>query len=92
MKCNYVVTCENIVLEYNMQIMCNWMWCFKVDMFSMIIEYVFTTVVLCFTLVDYDFTSVEYNLILIEYKLNLIENVISLSRIYTHFSRKYNLI
>ena len=99
MKCYYVVTRENIVLEYNMQIMCNWMWCIIVEMYPMMVDYVLNIVDYDFTKVDCDFILVEYNFtlwdyifILVYYKLILVENIISFCRIYTHFSRKYNLI
>ena len=81
MKCYDVVTRENIVLEYNMQEMCNWKWCNIVEMYSMIVGYVFTFVDLRFTIVEYNFTLVKYILILVEYKLILIEIKISFRRI-----------
>ena len=81
MKCYYVVTCENIVLQYNMQVMCNWMWCIVVEMYSMIVDYVLSIVDYVFTIVDYNFIIVDYNLILWDYIFNLIENMISFSRL-----------
>ena len=81
MKCYDVVTHENIVLEYNMQEMYNWMWCIIVEMYSMIVDYVVI-------IVDYNFTLWDYIFILVDYKLTLVENIISFCRIYTHFSIK----
>ena len=69
-KCYDAVTHENIVLEYNMQVMCNWMWCIIVEMYSMIVDYVFT-------MIDYDITIVDCDFILWDYILNLVENIIS---------------
>ena len=81
MKCYDVVTCENIVVEYNMQVMCNWMWCIIVEMYSMIVDSVVS-------MVDYDLTLVAYNIIIVEcdftlwdYILTLVENMISFSRL-----------
>ena len=81
MKCYYVVTRENIVLEYNMQVMCNWMRCIIVEMYSMIVDYVLSIVDYVFTIIDYDITIVVYNFTLWDYILNLIENIISYSRL-----------
>ena len=81
MKCYYVVTRENIVLQYNMQVMCNWMWCIIVEMYSMIVDYVLSIVDYVFTIVDYDFIIVDYDLTLWDYILNSIENMISFSRL-----------
>ena len=81
MKCYYVVTRENIVLEYNMQVMCNWMWCIIVEMYSMIVDYVLSIVDNVITKVDYVFTIVDYDFILWDYILNSIENIISFSRL-----------
>ena len=74
-------TCENIVLQYNMQVMCNWMWCITVEMNSMIIEYVLSIVDYVFTMIDYNITIVDYNFTLWDYILNSIENKISFSRL-----------
>ena len=65
MKCSYVVTSENILLQYYMQEMCNWKWCIIVEMYFMIVDYVFTFVGYSFTLVEYNLTLVKYNLILV---------------------------
>ena len=88
MKCYYVVTHENIVLEYNMQVMCNWMWFIVVEMYSIIVDYVLSKVDYVFTMIDYDITIVAYNVIIVDcdftlwdYILNLIENSISFSRL-----------
>ena len=81
MKCYDVVTCENIVLEYIMQVMCNWMWCIIVDMYSMIVDYVLSIVDYNITMVDYDITIVDCDYTLWDYTLNLIENMISFSRL-----------
>ena len=75
------MTCENIVLQYNMQVMCNWMWCIIVEMNSMIVDYVLSIVDYIFTLVAYDFIIVDYDFILWDYILNLIENMISFRRL-----------
>ena len=88
MKCYFVATRENIVLQYNMQVMCNWMWCIIVEMYSMIVDYVLCKVDYSFTIVDCDFIKVDYNFTLWDYMLTLVENIISFSIIYTHFSRK----
>ena len=61
MKCYYVVTRENIVVEYNMQVMCNWMWCIIIETYSMIVDYVLSKVDYNFTIIDYDFIMVDYN-------------------------------
>ena len=92
MKCYYVVTRENNVLEYNMQVMCNWMWCIIVETYSMIVNYVLSIGDYVFTMIDYDIIIVDCDFILWDYILNLIENIISFRRLYTHFSIKYNLI
>ena len=81
MKCYDVVTCENIVLQYNMQIMCNWKWCIIVDMYSMIVDSVVSIVDYDLTLVAYNFIIVDCDFILWYYILNLIENIISFSRL-----------
>ena len=81
MKCYYVVTRENIVLEYNIQEMCNWMWCIIVKMYSMIVDYVLSIVDYDITMIDYNITIVDCDFILWEYILNLIENIISFSRL-----------
>ena len=81
MKCYYVVTCENIPLQYNMQEMHNWMWCILVEMYSIIVCYAFTFIDLRFTKVDYNIIIVDYNFTLWDYILNLIENIISFSRL-----------
>ena len=84
MKCYDVVTRENIALQYNMQVMCNWMWCIIVDMYSMIVDYVLSIVDYDFNIVAYDITIVDCDFTLWDYILTLVENIISLSRIYTH--------
>ena len=81
MKCYYIVTCENIVLEYNMQEICNWMWCIIVEMYSMIVDYVLCIVDYVFTIVAYNFIIVDYNFTLWDYMLILVENIISFSRL-----------
>ena len=81
MKCYDVVTCENIPLQYNMQVMCNWMWCIIVEMYSMIVDYVLSIVDYVFTIVDYNFIIVDYDFTLWHYILNLVENIISFSRL-----------
>ena len=81
MKCYDVVTRENIVLEYNMQVMCNWMWCIIVEMYSMIVDYVLSKVDYNFTLVAYDVIIVDCDFTLWDYILNLIENMISFRRL-----------
>ena len=81
MKCYYVVTSENIPLEYNMQEMCNWMWCIIVEIYSIIVGYAFTFINLRFTIVDYNITIEDYNFTLWDYILNSIENIISFSRL-----------
>ena len=81
MKCYDVVTCENIVLQYNMQVMCNWMWCIIVEMYFMIVAYVLSIVDYVFTMIDYDITKVDCDFTLWDYILNLIENIISFSRL-----------
>ena len=81
MKCYYVVTHENIVLEYNMQVMCNWMWFIVVEMYSMIVDYVVSIVDYDITLIDNNFIIVDYNFIIWDYILNSIENIISFSRL-----------
>ena len=86
MKCYYVVTCENIVLEYNIQVMYNWMWCITVEMYSMIVDYVLSIVDYDITMVDYNIIIEDYNFTLWDYILNLIENKVSFCRINTHFS------
>ena len=88
MKCYDDVTHENIPLEYNMQVMCNWMWCIIVEMYSMIVDYVLSIVDFNFTLVAYNFILVDDDFTLWDYILTLVGNIISFSRIYTHFSRK----
>ena len=75
------MTCENIVVEYNMQVMCNWMWCIIVEMYSMIVDYVVSMVDYVFTIVDYDIIIVDCDFILWDYILNLVENSISFSRL-----------
>ena len=80
-KCYDVVTHENIVLQYNMQVMCNWMWCIKVEMYSMIVDYVVSIVDYVFTIVDYNVIIVDCDFTLWDYILNLIENIISFSRL-----------
>ena len=92
MKCYYVVTRENIVPQYNMQVMCNWMWCIIVEIYSMIVDYVLSIVDYVFTMIDYNITIVDCDFTLWDYIQNLVENIISFSRLQTHFSRKYNLI
>ena len=84
-KCYYFVKWYYIVLEYNMQVMCNWMWCIIVEIYSMIVDYVLS-------IVDYDLTIIDYNFTLVGCIFILVENIISFSRIYTHFCRKYHLI
>ena len=81
MKCYYVVTRENIPLQYNMQVMCNWMWCIIVEMYSMIVDYVLSIVDYDFTMIDYDITIVDYDFILWDFILDLVENIISFSRL-----------
>ena len=81
MKCYDVVTHENIPLEYNMQVMCNRMWCIKVEMYSMIVDYVLSIVDYDITIVAYDIIIVDYYIILWDYILNSIENIISFSRL-----------
>ena len=81
MKCYYVVTHENIVVQYNMQEMCNGMWCFIVEMYSMIVDYVLCIVDYDITIVAYDITIVDYDFTLWDYILNSIENIISFSRL-----------
>ena len=81
MKCYDVVTRENIVLQYNMQVMCNWMWCIIVEIYSMIVDYVLSIVDYIFTIVAYDITIVDYNFTLWDYILNSIENIISFRRL-----------
>ena len=81
MECYYVVTHENIVLEYNMQVMCNWKWFIVVEMYSMIVDYVLSIVEYVFNIVDYDITIVDCDFILWDYILNSIENIISFSRL-----------
>ena len=81
MKCYDVVTRENIVLEYNMQVMCNWMWCIKDEMYSMIVDYVLSIVDYVFTTVEYIFIIVDYDFTLWDYILSSIENIISLRRL-----------
>ena len=80
-KCYYVVTRGNIVLEYNMQVMCNSMWWVIVEMYSMIVDYVLSIVDYDFTLVDYNIIIVDYNFTLWDYILTLVENIISFSRL-----------
>ena len=63
MKCYYVVTRENIVLEYNMQVTCNGMWCIIVEMYSMIVDYVLS-------ILDYNFTIIDYNITIVYILLN----------------------
>ena len=72
MKCYYVVTRENIVLEYNMQVMCNWMWFIVVEMYSMIVDYVVSIVDYVFTMIDYDIIIVDCDFILWDYILTLV--------------------
>ena len=60
-----IVTCENILLQYLMQEMCNWKWCIIVELYPMIVDYVFTKVEYRFTLVEFIFNLVEYKLILL---------------------------
>ena len=81
MKCSYVVIRENIVLQYNMQVMCNWMWCIIVEMYSMIVDYVLSIVDYILDIVAYDVIIVDCDFILWDYILNLIENIISFSRL-----------
>ena len=81
MKCYDVVTHENILLEYNMQEMCNWKWCIIVEMYSMIVDYVLSIVDYNFTMIDYDITIVDCDFILWDYIPTLIENIISFSRL-----------
>ena len=81
MKCYYVVTRENIVLEYNMQVMCNWMWCIIVEMYSMIVDYVLSIVDYNITMVDYNITIVDYDFTIWDYILTLVENTISFRRL-----------
>ena len=71
MECYDVVTCENILLQHNMQVMCNWKWCNIVEIYSMIVDY-------AFTIVDYIFTTVDYNFIIVDYNFNLVDSIISL--------------
>ena len=71
MKCYYVVTHENIVLEYNMQVMCNWMWCIIVEMYSMIVDYVLS-------IVDYDITMIDYNITIVDYSFTFFEIIYSI--------------
>ena len=88
MKCYYDVTCGNIPLQYNMQVMCNWMWWIVVEIYSIIVDYILCIVDYNLIIADYNITIVDYNFTLWDYILNLIENIISFSRIYTHVSRK----
>ena len=88
MKWYYVVTHENILLQHNMQVMCNWMWCIIIDIYSMIVDYVVSIVDYICTIIDYDFIKVDCDFTLWDYIHNLIENMISFSRLQTHFSRK----
>ena len=81
MKCYDDVTCENILLEYNMQVMCNWMWCIIVDMYSMIVNYVLSIVDYDFTIVAYNFIIVDYDFTLWDYILTLVGNMISFRRL-----------
>ena len=81
MKCYDVVTHENIVLEYNMQEMCNWMWCNTVEMYSIIVDYVLSIVEYVFTIVAYNLIKVDCDFTLWDYILNLVENIISFSRL-----------
>ena len=61
------MTCESIVLEYNMQEMWNWKWCIIVEIYSMIFDYVLSIVDYDFTIVDHDFTLVDCDLTLWDY-------------------------
>ena len=81
MKCYYVVTHENSVLQYNMQEMCNRMWCIIVEMYSMIVDYVLSIVDYIFTLVAYNITIVDCDFTLWDYMLILVENIISFRRL-----------
>ena len=81
MKCYDVVTRWNIVLQYNMQVMCNWMWSIIAEMYSMIVDYILS-------IVDYDITMINYNITIVgcdftlwDYILTLVENIISFSRL-----------
>ena len=94
MKCYDVATQYYTVLEYNMQVMCNWMWCIIVEMYSMTVDYV-----LSISIVDYNFTIIDYNLIIVDYNFTLVDYIftaVDYKLIWveniTSFSRKYNII
>ena len=75
MKCYDVVTRYYIVLEYNMQVMCNWMWCIIVEIYSMIVDYVLSIV---YSRLQFHYSRLWFHFSRLQFHV---------SRVYIHFSR-----